>query len=119
MSKKSLVLFLIVAAAALALFGGVSANAAGKTSSTRVVPIVMHDPGCHWFQVNGKFSTKLTVSGATSFRNLDEATLIFKGTSFSKLLPVGKMLTITKAGLYHITMVGQASDDNHLVLTVR
>jgi len=31
---------------------------------------------------------------------------------------VGKTITVSKPGTYHITMVGQAPDDNHLVLVV-
>jgi hypothetical protein len=101
---------------ATAAAGGVLA--AGPAGAAGTVPIVMKDPGCHWFSVNGKFLTKLTVTGKTSFRNLDEATLVFKGTNLNTKLAVGKTLTLTR-GVYHITMVGQAPDDNHLLLVIK
>jgi hypothetical protein len=49
--------------------------------------------------------------------NLDEAALRIVSPSGVKLEPVGKKLTLGR-GVYHITMVKQAADDNHLVLTV-
>jgi hypothetical protein len=101
---------------ATAAVGGLLA--AGTASAAGTVPIVMHDPGCHFFNVNGKLLSKLTVSGKTTFRNLDEAALVFKGTSFAKKLAVGKTLALTR-GTYHITMVGQAADDNHLLLVIK
>ena len=120
MSKRVTISFLItaVAAAALALTSG-AASAAPAAAKLKVVPIVMKDPGCHWFSVGGKNLAKLTVNGKTAFRNLDEAALIFSGKAFHKLLPVGKTLTIANKGVYHITMVKQAPDDNHLLLVVK
>lgn len=91
---------------------------AGTASAAGTVPIVMKDPGCHWFSVNGKFMNKLTVKGKTTFRNLDEATLVFKGPSRTQKLPVGHALALA-AGTYHITMVGQKPDDNHLLLVIK
>jgi hypothetical protein len=119
MSKKFILTLLVAVAASMALLVASTQAAGSKTTAIRTVPIVMRDPGCHWFQVGGKYKVALSVNGATSFRNLDEAALIFKGRGFSKLLPVGKTLTISKPGVYHITMVKQKVDDNHLVLTVR
>ncbi|MGZ4352942.1 MAG: hypothetical protein ACXVZ4_05310 [Gaiellaceae bacterium] len=120
MSKRVTISFLItaVAAAALALTSG-AASAAPGAAKLKVVPIVMKDPGCHWFSVGGKNLAKLTVNGKTSFRNLDEAALIFKGKGFSQHLAIGKTLAIATPGTYHITMAGQASDDNHLLLVVK
>ena len=109
-----------VAAGALALGAGAAGAASTTTSATQAkpVPIVMGDPGCHWFSVAGKKMASLSVKGPTSFKNFDEAALIFTGKGFTKHLAIGKTLTITKAGKYTITMVGQASDDNHLKLVV-
>jgi hypothetical protein len=78
----------------------------------------MHDPGCHWFLVGGAYTKRLSVSGPISLLNLDEAALRVAGPSGSKLDPVGKKLTLGR-GVYHITMVKQAADDNHLLLTVK
>jgi hypothetical protein len=125
MSKRVTISLLVVTAAAVALAalsGMASASpaaSASKAAKLRVVPIVMHDPGCHWFMVGGKYKLSLTVKGATVFRNVDEAALIFKGKNFVRKLAVGKSLTVAKPGTYHITMVDQAPDDNHLVLVVK
>jgi hypothetical protein len=55
-----------------------------------------------------------------TIRNLDIAELRVAGPSGTRLDRVGKTMTmtLTRKGVYHITMVGQAPDDNHLVLTV-
>jgi hypothetical protein len=83
-----------------------------------VVPIVMRDPGCHWFFVGGKFSTRYVAKGAVKIQNSDEAALRFVGPKGTRLEKTGQTLTFTK-GTYRITMVGQAKDDNHLVLIVK
>ena len=49
--------------------------------------------------------------------NLDEAALEVAGHAGTKLDAVGKQLVLARGG-YHITMVGQAPDDNHLKLVV-
>jgi hypothetical protein len=117
MSKRFAIIILAAAVAATMLASGVAiASAPTKLS---VVPIVMHDPGCHFFQVKGKLSTRLTVTRPTAFRNLDEAALIVKGTKFNARVAVGKSLAISKPGVYHITMVGQHHDDNNLLLIVK
>ena len=100
------------AALAAALAGTGSAATTAKT-----VTVAMHDPGCHWFLVGGTYKKSLTVSGPISLLNFDEAALRVAGPTGVKLDPVGKKLTLGR-GVYHITMVKQASDDNHLVLTV-
>jgi hypothetical protein len=116
--RTHLVTALVVALAAVGVLAA-GASASSGSAKVRVVPIAMHDPGCHWFLVGGKYQKALTVAGATSFRNVDEAPLIVNGTKFHRLIPVGKSLTIAKAGTYHITMVKQAPDDNHLLLVVK
>jgi len=120
MSKRVTIYFLITAAAAAALaFTSGAASAAPGAAKLRVVPIVMKDPGCHWFGVGGKNLARLTVNGKTAFRNLDEAAVIFKGKNFRQRLAVGKTLAIATPGTYHITMVGQHPDDNNLLLVVK
>jgi photosystem II stability/assembly factor-like uncharacterized protein len=120
MTKRTTLALLAVTATAVGLAAAASGMAsAAPAAKPKVVPIVMHDPGCHWFMVGGKYKLSMTVKGKTTFQNLDEATLIFKGKNFNRQLPVGKTLTLAKAGIYHITMVKQAPDDNHLRLVVR
>jgi hypothetical protein len=120
MSKRlpAYALSLAVAVAALALAGPAAAKPTLHATKQSHVTIAMHDPGCHWFSVDGRFYSGLSVSGKTTFRNLDEATLIFTGPNLDTKLPVGSSLTIAKPGTYHITMVGQAPHDNHLLLVV-
>src|SRR6266516_8164240 len=100
-----------LAIAALALAAPVSAG------SSQLV-VAMRDPGCHWFSVGGKY-TKLAVrNGPVTLVNLDEAALIVKGPGGTKIERVGARLTLKANGLYHITMVKRAPDDNHLTLEV-
>jgi len=80
--------------------------------------VAMHDPGCHWFLVHGKYTKSASVSGSVRVVNEDEAALKVTSTHSSKLIPVGKGLVVSR-GHYTVTMVGQAKDDNHLKLTVR
>lgn len=123
MSKRMTFKFLAAAATAsllaLAWLFAAASPAPAAATKVRTVPIVMADPGCHWFLVGGQKKVSLTVNGPTAFRNLDEAALVFKGTSFVRKVAVGKTITVAKPGVYHITMVGQHSDDNHLKLTVK
>ena len=107
-----------LAAVAVLAAGAGTALAASARGKPTTVPIVMADPGCHWFQVDGKKSARLVVGGPTSFVNRDEAALVFAGGDFHQRLAVGKTLAVTR-GVYHITMVGQHSDDNHLLLVVK
>ena len=50
--------------------------------------------------------------------NLDQAALIIKGPGGTKTERVGVKLTLTAKGTYHITMVKQMPDDNHLILKI-
>ncbi|HSC74488.1 MAG TPA: hypothetical protein VLB89_09990 [Gaiellaceae bacterium] len=121
MTKRTSLTFLAAAAVAalVALAWTFAAAAPASASKSTVIPIVMKDPGCHWFRVAGKDRVKLTVHGTTAFRNLDEATVIVKGSKATQRVAVGKTFTVTQPGVYRITMVGQHPDDNHLVLTVK
>ena len=67
---------------------------------------------------NRKYVKSLTRSGPVTLLNLDEATLIIKGPEGTKTERVGAKLTLMAKGTYHITMVKQAPDHNHLVLRV-
>jgi len=115
---------------ALAVFAVVAASAAGALASgralattshgvtTKTVKVVMHDPGCHWFMVNGKYRTKNTVrANRVKLVNLDEAALKVTTAQGTRRIQVGRSIVVGQ-GVYRITMVGQAPDDNHLHLTV-
>jgi hypothetical protein len=113
--KTSIVL--LVAAALLALGTGLS-SAHAATKAPKTVTVVMHDPGCHWLDVKNTFLKKLTVVGPVKLADFDEATLLVAGPHGVKHANVGKPILLNR-GIYHITMVGQAPDDNHLLLVVR
>jgi len=87
-------------------------------AAPKTLKIVMHDPGCHWFQIGGKFTTTATVNGPARLVNLDEGTLKVASGHSLRRIPVGRSI-VANPGKYVITMVGQAPDDNHLKLTVR
>jgi hypothetical protein len=106
---RKLVLFPL---AALAL---AAPAAAGKAP----LVVAMHDPGCHWFLVNGKYVKSVARHGPVTLLNQDEAALRIKGPGGTKLERVGAKLTLRARGTYRITMVRQAPDDNHLTLTVK
>jgi hypothetical protein len=110
--KKTALIALALAVAAVVW------SATAFAASPKPVTVVMRDPGCHWFAVNGKYLTKLSVAGPVSLFNTDEAALRIVGNHLVKLAPVGKKLALAR-GTYHITMVGQAPDDNHLTLVVK
>lgn len=103
-------IFIAIAALVLA-----APAAAGKAP----LVVAMHDPGCHWFLVGGKYTKSVVRHGPVTLVNYDEAALKIKGPGGSKLDPVGKKVTLRGKGVYHITMVKQAPDDNHLTLTVK
>jgi hypothetical protein len=88
-----------------------------RATPAQTVKVVMHDPGCHSFQTSGGFARTMHVSGAANLVNMDEATLKIAGASGTKLDKVGARVRLAR-GTYTITMVGQASDDNHLKLVV-
>jgi hypothetical protein len=118
-SLVALTVFAVVAASAAgALAGGRALAATSQHATTKTVKIVMHDPGCHWFMANGKYRTKDTVQATrVKLVNLDEKTLKVAGAQGVRQIPVGQSIVVGH-GLYRITMVGQAPDDNHLHLTV-
>jgi hypothetical protein len=88
-------------------------------SASKTLKIVMHDPGCHWFMVHGKYVTKTTVkANRVRLVNMDEAGLKVTSRHGMKHISVGRS-TVVGRGQYVIMMVGQAPDDNYLKLTVR
>ena len=86
--------------------------------------VAMKDPGCHWFYLGGgpnqrKYALSATRHGSVPLVNLDEAALKIKGPGGTKIEPVGAKLMLKAKGVYTITMVGQARDDNTLKLTIK
>jgi hypothetical protein len=79
----------------------------------------MRDPGCHWFQVGGKYSKSVVRHGAVTLVNHDEAPLVVKGPGGTKIDRVLGKLRLQAKGTYRITMQHQAADDNHLVLKIK
>jgi len=121
--KISLVAFAIFAVVAASAGGALAGGRALETAShqattTKAVKIVMHDPGCHWFLVHGKYRVKDTVNAnRVRLVDQDEAALKVKSPQGVQRIPVGHSIVVGQ-GVYRITMVGQAPDDNHLRLTV-
>jgi hypothetical protein len=98
------------------------ASPAAAAPATLIV--AMHDPGCHWFYDsagpnNHKYSKTVVRHGPVTVLNADEAALKINGPAGTKIDRVGAKLTLTAKGIYRITMVGQAPDDNHLKLTIK
>jgi uncharacterized protein (DUF2345 family) len=104
--------------AGLALAVGAGQALAQQAQPAKTVTVVMADPGCHWFAVNGKHLKTLTVSGPVKLANFDEDALLVAGPSGVVREAVGKRITLT-AGVYRIKMVKQHPDDNTLKLVVR
>jgi hypothetical protein len=108
--------FIVLAVAALVFAAPAAANKAPLV-------VAMKDPGCHWFYTGGgpnnrHYAKSVTRSGPVTLLNLDEAAMIIKGPGGTKIEKVGAKLTLTAKGTYHLTMVKQAPDDNHLTLKV-
>jgi hypothetical protein len=102
------------------IFAALAALALAAPAAAANAPLVvtMSDPGCHWFQVGSKHTLSVARHGPVTLLNHDEATLKIKGPGGTKLDKVGAKLTLRAKGAYHITMVGQAPDDNHLTLKI-
>lgn len=118
--KISLISIGVAAAICAGAFGtGRALATTSHQSAKKTVNIVMHDPGCHWFMVNGKLVTKDTVKATrVKLVNQDEAALKVASRHGMKHVAVGKSIVVRR-GSYVIMMVGQAPDDNYLKLTVR
>ena len=114
--------WILIPLAALALATPVALAAPSAASKAPLV-IAMKDPGCHWFYLGGgpshrKYAKSVVRRGPVTLLNLDEAALIVKGPSGTKIEKVGAKLTLTAKGTYHITKFKQEPDDNHLTLKV-
>jgi hypothetical protein len=115
--RKLLLTGLTGSLVAAALFAG-----PGAAKPSQLV-VAMRDPGCHWFTVgtakHPRYVKSVTKPGAVTLVNLDEAALVVKGPGGTKIDKVGAPLTLKTKGVYKITMVKQAPDDNHLRLTIK
>ena len=89
------------------------------TAGNSALVVAMRDPGCHWFQLGGKYTKSVVRHGSVTLINRDEAALRIKGPGRTKIERVGGKLRLHTKGTYRITMVHQASDDNHLVLRIK
>jgi hypothetical protein len=114
---------LVLTAIAGLVFAASAAAGTTATSGATKLIVAMKDPGCHWFYIGGgpnhrKYAKTVTRTGPVTLVNLDEATLIIKGPGGTRHEKVGTKLTLKAKGVYKITMVKQAPDDNHLKLTI-
>ena len=117
--KRSLAILSLLAACLLVVASGQASAARNHAAVLTPVTVVMHDPGCHWFSVNGKLRTTDTVRASrVRLVNLDEDALKVASRHGVRHVAVGKSLVVGH-GHYVIMMVGQAADDNYLKLTVR
>jgi hypothetical protein len=105
--------------AALALGAGqASAATSHRNTTPKTLKVVMADPGCHWFRVNGHNVKTASMTGPIRLQNLDEATLKVASKTKMRYDHVGTSILLAR-GHYVVMMVGQAPDDNYLKLTVR
>jgi len=118
--KISLISLAVAATIAAGAIGtGQALATTAHQSTTKTLKIVMHDPGCHWFQIHGKFTKTATIkTGRVRLLDLDEAPLKVASRHGLRHIQVGKSIVVGR-GNYVIMMVGQALDDNYLKLTVR
>jgi hypothetical protein len=118
--KISLLALALAAVICAGVFGtGRALATTSHHAASKTVKIVMHDPGCHWFMVNGKLAKKDTVTAShVKLVDQDEAALKVASRHGLQHIAVGKSLVVGH-GSYVIMMVGQAPDDNYLKLTVR
>jgi len=120
--RRTLIILSVLATGVPLIAMGPAGAATRHQAPTKTLTIVMHDPGCHWFYLGGgpnhrKYALTVTRSGPLTLVNFDEAALKVVGPFGMRHIAVGKKIVLTK-GSYRITMVGQASDDNTLKLTV-
>jgi hypothetical protein len=118
--KISLLALAVAAAICAGAFGtGRALATTSHYTATKTVTIAMHDPGCHWFMVHGKYVKSDIVKGnRVRLVDQDEAALKIASRNGMQHVAVGKSLVVGH-GSYVIMMVGQAPDDNYLKLTVR
>ena len=117
--KISLLALAVAAAVCAGALGAGRALATTTQHATKTVKIVMHDPGCHWFVVHGKYAKTNTVkANRVRLVDQDEAALKVASRHGMRHVALGKSIVLSR-GNYVIMMVGQAPDDNYLKLTVR
>ena len=114
---------ILISLAVFAVAGSAVATSAASAAGSKPLVIAMKDPGCHWFYTGGgpnnrHYAKSVTRVGPVTLLNLDEAAMIIKGPGGTRIEKVGKKLTLTAKGVYHLTMVKQAPDDNHLLLKI-
>jgi hypothetical protein len=116
--------YILISIAVLAFAASAAAASAAPAGASKAPLIIaMKDPGCHWFYVGGgpnhrQYVKSVARVGPVTLLNLDEAAMIIKGPGGTKIEKVGTKLTLTTKGVYHLTMVKQAPDDNHLILKI-
>jgi hypothetical protein len=117
--KISLISLAVAATVAAGAFGtGRALATTTHQQTTKTLKVVMHDPGCHWFKIHGKFTKTASVkAGRVRLVDLDEAALKVASRHGMRHIPFGKSIVVGH-GNYVIMMVGQAPDDNYLKLTV-
>ena len=103
----------------LTAIAGLALAAPAAAGSGSTLTVMMRDPGCHWFSVGGKYKTSVVRHGAVKLVNFDEAALKVRGPGGTRIDKLGAKLTLSAKGVYRITMVHQAPDDNHLKLTIK
>ena len=118
MKISLLVLAVTAAVCAAALGAGQAPAATPHRAAPKTLNVYMRDPGCHWFKIDGKYTTKATVNGRVRLVDLDEAALKVVSRRSAQHIAMGRSLIVGR-GHYVIMMVGQAADDNYLKLTVR
>lgn len=99
----------------LLLMLGIFASTA--SASPKTIFIRHRDPGCHWYVVNGHYLSQYRANSSVILFNQDIATQKIVGSHGTIMLQPGQKILLGK-GVYHETMMGQASDDNHLLLTI-
>ena len=114
---KKILLISAVGMAAIATSQAIAARPY-HAQAPKTLVVAMRDPGCPWFLVHGKYTKSASATGSVRLVNRDEAALKVASSHRTQRIPVGKSLVV-KHGRYVVTMVHQASDDNHLKLTVR
>ena len=57
--KRSIATLSLLAACLLVVAAGQASAARNHAAAFTPVIVVMHDPGCHWFSVNGAFKKTL------------------------------------------------------------
>jgi len=103
----------------LTVLAGFALAAPAAAGSGSTLTVMMKDPGCHWFYVGGKYKLAVVRHAPVKLVNFDEAALVIKGPGGTRTEKVGGKLMLKAKGVYRITMVKQAADDNHLKLTIK